>query len=1062
LAKRSSLAKLSRPKLFGVVGRDRLFARLDHERNDRAVIWIAAPPGAGKTALAASYLETRNLPTIWYQVDSGDSDPATFFYYMGLAGRSAAGRKRLLLPLLTPEYLSDLPGFARRFFRKLFASLPESQVLVLDNYQEVTPESVLHTVIQQVIAELPQDMNLLVLSHTDPPSQFSRVLANNLIGQIDWEDLRLTLAETKAIAASANVQTLGEETLLLLQDQTKGWAAGLVLMMERFKRTGVINHISRSETMEWVFNYFAGQVFEQASSEMREFLMRTAVLPHMTSAMAIAISHSAQGRDLLDYLYRHRLFIDRRGGEEANYYYHTLFREFLLTRGRKYFAEPELLEIKREAAGLLEKNGEAEAAAALYGEAGEWKEVSRLICWRAPALLAQGRNQLLQQLIDLLPQYLTKATPWILYWRGMSRLLFDPILARSDLEQAYVGFQDEGESAGLFLSCGAIMDAYFYAEDDMRPVLLWAKHLQQLLEHYGGFPSIEIELRVLASIQALMFVAPHHPLLELLEERIEASLSSTAEPSVRVAIACATIWLPLWRGNSCKCRQVIDEITPLLNSPSVPPLLRILWRNIEGCYAWSTTASHHISAQKFREAREIAQEAGISTLNCMLWGGDVYGALAVGDVVAGQAGLEQFQRNLGVQRKHELGQFRFLRAGAELLQGNLHAALDDASAALQLQEEVERPFMIAAGRYGLAQILVETGDMEGARSHLIRAVEYARMMKNPMLEHQCLLVEAYSWIKQGDEQRALAPLTEALRIGRANDFLFLNCWWRPEMMASLFSLALQSGVEVSYVQSVIRRRNIQAESQDIEVWPWPIKIYTLGRFEILCDNAPLHSSGKAQHKPLELLKCLCAYGGQTVNQDRLSDVLWPDASGDAAEQALRTTLHRLRKLLHCEEAVRLEDRHLSLNPRYVWTDCIAFDRVAHHPDMTNRASLQRALNRYRGHFLEGETSSWALTYRNRLRAHYMSMAERLGAMLEQESDWLGAIECYIRAIEVEPVAEIFYRRLMSVYARLGRCAEAMAAYQRCRHSLLTRLGVSPSPETQALYQTLHPLSGLGL
>ncbi len=146
------------------------------------------------------------------------------------------------------------------------------------------------------------------------------------------------------------------------------------------------------------------------------------------------------------------------------------------------------------------------------------------------------------------------------------------------------------------------MEAYFYAEDEMRPVLTWAEHLQQLLTHYGGFPSIEIELKVLASIQALIFVAPHHPLLELLEERIVGFAAiSTAEPSVRVAIACATIWLPLWRGNSCKSRRVIDEISPLLNSPSVPPLLRILWRNIEGCYAWSSTASHHISEQKFRK-----------------------------------------------------------------------------------------------------------------------------------------------------------------------------------------------------------------------------------------------------------------------------------------------------------------------------------------------------------------------------------------------------------------------------------------------------------------------------
>ena len=126
---------------------------------------------------------------------------------------------------------------------------------------------------------------------------------------------------------------------------------------------------------------------------------------------------------------------------------------------------------------------------------------------------------------------------------------------------------------------------------------------------------------------------------------------------------------------------------------------------------------------------------------------------------------------------------------------------------------------------------------------------------------------------------------------------------------------------------------------------------------------------------------------------------------------------------------------MSLDPVYVWIDCMAFDHVAHHPDMSDRASLQRALNLYLGHFLEGETSSWALTFRERLRVQYISMAERFGTLLEQESDWSNAVECYLRAIEVEPMAEVFYCRLMNVYSPLGRCADAMAVYQRCRQSL---------------------------
>ena len=607
--KPTTLAKLTRPKLFGVVPRERLFRLLDEERQNRSVIWIAGPPGAGKTALTASYLDTRQLSGIWYQVDSGDADPATFFHYLALAGRTAAGRKSLRLPVLTPEFASDLPGFTRNFFRELFTGLRTTTTLVLDNYQEVISESAFHSVIQGAVVELPAGINLVVISHIPPPSQYARAIANNLIGHISWDELRLTLEETTAIAGAVKGPS-DEKLLHSLQKQTNGWVAGLVLMLDRFKRTRLVNHSTQSETMESVFNYFAGQMFDQATLELREFLMRTAILPQMTVSMAMEISSSPQAGDWLSDLYRRRLFIDRRGGEEIHYQYHGLFREFLLERARHCWSVSKLREIRYLGAALVAKDNQTEAAATLLAEADEWGELTRLLCDHADALIAQGRHQTLQRLIAMCPIPVVQRTPWLLYWQGLSRMNFNPRAAIADFESAYGEFQIVDDRTGLFLTCGAIMEAYFYAEGEMSPVVAWAEKLQQLLARHEGFPSIQTEAKVLGSLQGLMYAAPHHPLLVALEKRADDFLRSAADPIARIGVAYTFLQLILWRGDFHKVRRIMAEMNPLLVAEPIPPILRLLWRVTEGNYAWNT-ASHVLAQEKFREGLNIAQQVGM-------------------------------------------------------------------------------------------------------------------------------------------------------------------------------------------------------------------------------------------------------------------------------------------------------------------------------------------------------------------------------------------------------------------------------------------------------------------
>ena len=174
------LPKMTRPRQSGVLPRPRLYRALDGSRTQR-VVWVTGPPGAGKTTLLASYLEARKRRGLWYQLDEGDGDVATFFYLVGLAMARASPRRTRPLPLFTPEYRASLATFARRYFAALYARLRPPFAVVFDNYQDVPADSAFHEVMREGLGAIPEGGRAFVLSRAGPPPGLARLRASGVL-----------------------------------------------------------------------------------------------------------------------------------------------------------------------------------------------------------------------------------------------------------------------------------------------------------------------------------------------------------------------------------------------------------------------------------------------------------------------------------------------------------------------------------------------------------------------------------------------------------------------------------------------------------------------------------------------------------------------------------------------------------------------------------------------------------------------------------------------------------------------------------------------------------------
>jgi len=1056
-----ALAKLTRPKVHEVVQRERLFAKLDDVRDRYPVIWIAGPPGAGKTTLVASYLDATKMAGVWYQVDAGDDDISTFFYFLSRALQTTKTKRKPPLPMLTPEYLADIPGYTRRFFREFFSRLKLPAVVTLDNYHQLPANSALHGVLEQAMMEMPEGLSIIVVSREDPPVWFAQLTSMERLTRIEWDDLRLTFDETRDIVAKR--LDADDTTLRLLYDISGGWAAGLTLSLERFKRSGGKAHHVQGEALESIFNYFSGQIFNTSSPETREFLIRTALLPRMTINMAEKLSGNPHAGDLLDYLYRRRLFTNRLGLKPFRYEYHDLFRAFLLDHLEKIYTPAGIDELRQRAAKVCEEVGQVEDAFPLLQMAHDWDGAARLILGSAEALLTQGRGRTLREWIGALPATTIKARPWINYWRGISELQSAPAHARESLELAFEELKGTADVLGQVLACAGIIFTYFVEFKSLTPLDRWIDAMYELLGVVPAFPSPAVELHInTALVFALSFRRPDQRLVQVHVRRAEELLASDDIP-VNDKVLVGSVLL----GSSASSfrhpdgRRLLDRIKPLLSQTELTPVNRATWYLNLGWHLW-WEADASGAQEAFSICLEVCAAGAIAlpVLHAYSLAGCAVLAVDRGELAVAESYRLKAERYAGSDRHAEAANDAWTR-------GSAAAARGDWTSAIKFDEDgVGHHLQVGAHHYilnttlGLSVHLIEAGRFVEAERQLEVVHAAAKRFPDERLAVDIAMIEGYSALRQGNrdtwESKFQWGITQ-LRL--SEDRLCLRFLSGLPVMATLFATALAADLEAEYVSHLIRRFKVRAPSPEAPNWPWSLKVYTLGRFKVLVDGVPLEFGRKAPKKLLQLLKALIAFGGVDVSEQRLTDALWPDESGDAAHNSCGTSVTRLRRLLIDPEAIEQIGGRVSLNPNRVWIDIQAFERAlgqANTNSITDAKRVGQAVDYYRGSFLSDDAEEpWTVSARERLRSKFIAGVSSLAQHHERNNHIALAMDLYRRGIEADELAEAFYRGLMRCHRQRDERAEALSVYRRLRQTLSITLGIVPSAATEALVAELR-------
>jgi len=398
--------KLHRPSIPARwVQRPHLIQRLNEGLElKRQVTLVSAPAGFGKTTCIGEWVNTLDGWHIaWLSLDPSDDDPGRFIAYLIAAlqnlesnlGQEIEGviRSGQLPPteVISTTLINDL------------STLEGRCLLVLDDFHLIQDRSILQ-VIEQLLANLPNPLHLVLITREDPPLPLARLRANNQLTEVRARDLRFTRRDIDRFLNAVMGLSLSQADIAALEDRTEGWIVGLQLaglsIQDRANPSSFIATLSGSH--RYILSYLTEQVLSQQTEEIRQFLLETSILDKLSGDLCKAVTGRSDSYALLERLLNANLFLIPMDEVGHWYRYHHLFAD-LLRDLHNAFQKDKTTELHRRASRWFDQSGMANEAIQHALAAEDYAMAVDLLERHALEMIMQGYAKTVNGWVQALP-----------------------------------------------------------------------------------------------------------------------------------------------------------------------------------------------------------------------------------------------------------------------------------------------------------------------------------------------------------------------------------------------------------------------------------------------------------------------------------------------------------------------------------------------------------------------------------------------------------------------------------------------------------------------------------
>ena len=422
----------------GVVPRPGLFDRLG---GPARVTVVSAAPGSGKTVLLRSWIAQAGLAdcAAWVSAGRDERDPQGFWLSVLNALRQTAPGSSLVRAH-APGPDVDGCTVAERLLMEL-VPLQECLWLVIDDVHELGPDTLRQ--LELLVLRAPPQLRFVLASRHDVRLGLHQLRLEGELAEIRAADLRFSADEAGKLFAAAGVE-LPEPTVVLLQERTEGWAAGLRLAAlslagdpdpERFAA-------GFSGTDRTVAEYLLAEVLDRQPEAVRRLLLRTSILERVNGELADLLTGDEGGERILQDLEQANAFVVSLDAGRTEFRYHQMFAG-LLTLELRRTAPEEVTTLHQAASAWFATHGYPAEAVRHAQAAGDWGLAARLLAEHWPSLYLDGQAATTRELLAGFPAEVRRTDA------ALAAMAAADELAHGSVEAAerYLGLAERGTAS---------------------------------------------------------------------------------------------------------------------------------------------------------------------------------------------------------------------------------------------------------------------------------------------------------------------------------------------------------------------------------------------------------------------------------------------------------------------------------------------------------------------------------------------------------------------------------------------------------------------------------------